>query len=290
MWWQYWPTTLLLVNSQWPETPCLHVSCSHWTHTSTELPCGERGTNCQSASVPPREFCRLQSRPSADGLWMPLPFILSPLSSPRWWESELIQLGVWRPPRPFLQVSQYRTSAMLLVSPRPWPSSGFVASICGPLQALPFSRPRCAPEGYTQGRDSEVWQHGHLVPQSILTDAARFPEEESLMVTYVTLVPWRNEMLRLSATPSASLAAFCFIPWSWCRLHRTCFYTNWPLHYPAREVSPIIWTDYTQYSEPLMLETFLKASYRMQHLIPSRNQHYIRNLRHFFIIYVMINV
>ncbi len=37
-------------------------------------------------------------------------------------------------------------------------------------------------------------------------------------------------------------------------------------HYvtPTRDVSPIIWTDYTRYSEPLTLETFPKASYRTQ--------------------------
>ncbi len=43
-------------------------------------------------------------------------FESSQLPSPM--ESELIQLGVWQPPRPFSQVSQYRTSATLRVGPR----------------------------------------------------------------------------------------------------------------------------------------------------------------------------
>ncbi len=51
------------------------------------------------------------------------------------------------------------------------------------------------------------------------------------LFTYATLVPRRNEALRLSATLPASLPAFCFIPWSWCRLHRTWFYTSWSLHH-----------------------------------------------------------
>ncbi len=49
-----------------------------------------------------------------------------------------------------------------------------MASICGPLRALPFSRPRCAPEGYTQGRDLEVWQRGNLVPLSIYQTQLEF--------------------------------------------------------------------------------------------------------------------
>ncbi len=46
-------------------------------------------------------------------------------------------------------------------------------------QALPSSRPRCAPHGYTLGRDLEVWRRWNLVPQAF-SDAARVPEEEPL--------------------------------------------------------------------------------------------------------------
>ncbi len=61
---------------------------------------------------------------------------------------------------------------------------------------------------------------------------------------------------------------------SWCRLHRTCFYTSWSLRHLARDVSPIIWTDYTRYSEPLTLETFPKASYRTQLEFLKRNPYH----------------
>ncbi len=51
--------------------------------------------------------------------WMPLALPTSPLTSPRRWESRLIPLGVWRPPRPSSQVSKYRTSATLRDGLRP---------------------------------------------------------------------------------------------------------------------------------------------------------------------------
>ncbi len=57
---------------------------------------------------------------------------MSPLNSPRRWESGLIPLGVWRPPRPFSQVSQFRTSAMLRDGLRPWLLSGSMAWTCEP--------------------------------------------------------------------------------------------------------------------------------------------------------------
>ncbi len=69
-----------------------------------------------------------------------------------------------------------------------------MASICGPLQALLFSRPCRAPEGYTQGRDLEDWQRGHLVPQSVLPDAARVPAGERLRLQ---MLPWFFEGMRL---------------------------------------------------------------------------------------------
>ncbi len=69
-----------------------------------------------------------------------------------------------------------------------------MASICGPLQALPFSRPHRAPEGYTQGRVLEVWQRGHLAPQSILPDIAQVPEEEPLCLR---MQPWFLEGMKL---------------------------------------------------------------------------------------------
>ncbi len=87
------------------------VRCEHWTHTSTELTCGEGRTNCWYAMVPLRGVCLLLSRPSVSGLWMPFALPTNPLISPRLWVSRLTPLEVWRPPRPSWQVSLCRTSA-----------------------------------------------------------------------------------------------------------------------------------------------------------------------------------
>ncbi len=43
------------------------IVCVHWTHTSTELPCGEGRTNCLFAMVPLSEVILLPSRLSAGG-------------------------------------------------------------------------------------------------------------------------------------------------------------------------------------------------------------------------------
>ncbi len=48
-----------------------------------------------------------------------------------------------------------------------------------------------------------------------------------------------------SGIPSSA----CFIPRSWRRFHRTCFYSSWSLRHPARDISLIHWSDYTRYSE-----------------------------------------
>ncbi len=47
------------------------VQCEHWTHTSTELPCGERRTDCWYATVLLKRVFQLLSRPLAGGYWMP---------------------------------------------------------------------------------------------------------------------------------------------------------------------------------------------------------------------------
>ncbi len=143
------------------------VQCERRMHMSTELPCGEGRTSCWFAMVSLSEVFLLPSRPSVGGSLMPSTWHTSPLTSPRRWESGLIPPGVWRPPRPSSQVSQFRTSATLRDGLRHWPLSGSMAWTCEPLQALPSSRPRCAPLGYTLGRDWEVWQRGYLVPQSV---------------------------------------------------------------------------------------------------------------------------
>ncbi len=40
------PLVLLPSGSQTSRSLTVCVQCEHWIHTSTELPCGERGTNC----------------------------------------------------------------------------------------------------------------------------------------------------------------------------------------------------------------------------------------------------
>ncbi len=40
-------------------------------------------------------------------------------------------------------------------------------------------------------------------------------------------------------------ASASFIPRSWRRFHRTCFYNSWPLRHLVRDVPPSIKTDYT---------------------------------------------
>ncbi len=43
------------------------VKCEHWTYTSTELPCGERRTNCWYATVPLKRVFQLLSRSLVGG-------------------------------------------------------------------------------------------------------------------------------------------------------------------------------------------------------------------------------
>ncbi len=64
--------------------------------------CGEGWTNCWYAMVPLREVLLLPNRPSVVGLWMTLTLPMSPLISPRRWESRLTLLEVWWPSKAFL--------------------------------------------------------------------------------------------------------------------------------------------------------------------------------------------
>ncbi len=57
------------------------VQCEHWTHTSTELPCGGNRTNSLCATVLIRRVFLLKSRPSVDGQLMLLPLLMIHLIS-----------------------------------------------------------------------------------------------------------------------------------------------------------------------------------------------------------------
>ncbi len=92
-----------------------------------------------------------------------------------------------------------------------------------------------------------VWQSGHLIPIALRR----------------SLSSWRGTFIGYVCNPSSLRgrdagsrghtsgipASACFIPRSWRRFHRTCFYASWSLYHPARDVSPIHWSDYTRDSE-----------------------------------------
>ncbi len=112
-------------------------------------------------------------------------------ASPHCWGSELISLGAWRPLRPFHLAHRCKIFVTLRDGPPVWHSSGSIASTFKPLPAPQFSLPRLVP--CTLGRDLSEWWRGHIVPKAF--DAARSSRKGTSQVTYVTLVPWGNEML-----------------------------------------------------------------------------------------------
>ncbi len=189
-----------------------------------------------------------------------MPFILrmSPLDSPRRWESRLIPLGVWRPPRPFLQVSQFRTSAMLRDGLRPWLLSGSMAWTCEPPQVLPSSRLRCAPLGYTRGRDWYVWCRGYLVPLASSTQL---------------------EFLSSRGHTSGIPTSACFFPEADAGFTARAFipaghYVTSPVTFRP-SMGQITFGFRAGHAEGVPLAS------STQRLVPSRNWGYIRNLRRF---------
>ncbi len=123
---------------------------------------------------------------------MLLPRLMSHLTSPHHWGSELIPLGASRPLRPFHLALRCKIFVTLRDGPPLLPSSGSIALTFKQLPAFQFSLPRLVP--YTLGRDLSVWWRGHVVPK--VFDAAWSSRKGTSQVTYVTLVPWGNEMLR----------------------------------------------------------------------------------------------
>ncbi len=122
---------------------------------------------------------------------MLLPLLMSHLTSPHCWGSELISLGAWRPLRPFHLAHRCKIFVTLRDGPPVWHSSGSIASTFKPLPAPQFSLPRLVP--CTLGRDLSEWWRGHIVPKAF--DAVWSSRKGTSQVTYVTLVPWGNEML-----------------------------------------------------------------------------------------------
>ncbi len=60
-------SVLLASRSPTRKSLIVCVQCEHWTHTSTELPCGERQTNCWYATVLLKRVFQLLSRPLVGG-------------------------------------------------------------------------------------------------------------------------------------------------------------------------------------------------------------------------------
>ncbi len=94
----------------------------------------------------------------------------------------------------------------------------------GDQDSLLRSWPSCAPS--TLGRDLSVWRRGHLVPLAF-SDAARVPEAERLEA--ILLASLREVASFLKLTPVPLHVLLCFLAAT----------------SPARDVSPIHWTDYT---------------------------------------------
>ncbi len=174
----YRSSVLLPSGTQTSRSLIVCVQCEHWTHTSTELPCGGSLTSYVYAMVLPRGVCLLLSRPSVGGSLIPSPCSMSPLVSLLPWGSRLTPPKVWRPPRPSCQVWLCRISVTLRAGLRRSLLSGSMTLTSIPLLVPPFSCRSCATYIHTrQGLESlAVWAFSF--PKRF--DTARVPEGERL--------------------------------------------------------------------------------------------------------------
>ncbi len=115
-----------------------------------------------------------------------------------------------------------------------------------------FSRPSCALPQYTkQGFESlAAW-------------ASRSTQLEFLkrnVSDYICNPSSSRERDAASRGHTSGIpSSACFIPRSWRRFLRTCFYASWSLRHPARDISLIHGSDYTRYSECGHAEGVLKG-------------------------------
>ncbi|KAL0151930.1 hypothetical protein M9458_052765, partial [Cirrhinus mrigala] len=100
------------------------VQFEHWTHTSTELPCGENLTNCLSVMAPLRGASLLPSIPLATGLRMLSLKLMSSRTFPLLWGLRPILPEASLPLKLSCLVFLCRTSVMLRDGPCPLLSSG----------------------------------------------------------------------------------------------------------------------------------------------------------------------
>ncbi|KAI2646978.1 hypothetical protein H4Q32_031273 [Labeo rohita] len=103
------------------------VQFEHWTHTFTDLPCGEIQNNCSSVCFGPLKGASLLlSKPLAAGSWMPSLYLMSLRAFPLHWGLRPTLLEAFLPLKPLFLVSLCRTSATLRDGPRPLPLSDFM--------------------------------------------------------------------------------------------------------------------------------------------------------------------
>lgn len=129
--------------------------CNHWTHMSTEQPCGGSLTSCLSIMVLPRGVCPPLSRPSVGGSLMPFVCHMSTLASSYRKGSRLTPPKVWQPPRPTCRVWLCRTYITLRVGLHHAHLSDYTTLIFVLLLVPPSSCRSCAEVIHTtQGLES----------------------------------------------------------------------------------------------------------------------------------------
>ncbi len=106
------------------------------------------------------------------------------------------------------------TSATLRDGRHPWPLPDFMALTCGPLQALPSSRPSCAPHGYTLAGTCKSGGLGISSPKRLR----------------MQLEFRKRNVLGYVCNPSSSREQDAqsrpYFRHS-CQRYRTCFYISW---------------------------------------------------------------
>ncbi len=155
---------------------------------------------------------------------MPLKFILSPLSSPRRWESEFIQLEVWRfslIPRPFSQVSQNRR--WRLAHYFDWLHMIFRAAHNGDVPQSVYRTQRLIPVGhYELCRDDigVLWKAPQAEPRHNLVACRCWQVsawQTNAMQEVATFLPLQCKFTNLGAHRD-----------HW--VHRCCCACRWPSH------------------------------------------------------------
>ncbi len=118
-----------------------------------------------------------------------------------------------------------------------------MALTCRPLQSLPSSHSSCALLGYTWAGTCKSGDMGISFPKHLQTQLEFLKRNISGYVCNPSSSRERDAASR--GYTSGIPASTSFIPRSWCRFHRRCFYYSWSLRHLTRDVPPLIKTDYT---------------------------------------------